>query len=59
MKMLPLRFPESLEPRIERLVEKVAQDADFQAARISVSFVLRMAIYAGLEALERRYGVES
>jgi hypothetical protein len=57
MKRLPLRFPAELGPRLERLLAEVSKDAEFRAVRMSVSAVIRMALYEGLETLERRYGL--
>lgn len=57
MKRLPLRFPVELGPRFEQLLMAISGDSEFRAVRLSVSAVIRMALYEGLETLEKRYGI--
>lgn len=60
MKSIMVRFPTvDVKPRIKRLVELVARDADFRASRVSMSVIIKMALLEGIEALERRYGIKS
>lgn len=55
MKALPLRFPPSVEARVKALVEPIAADKGYEAMRVSVSMVLRMALLEGLGKLEEIY----
>lgn len=59
MKMLPLRFPQTVHARVNALLEHIAADKGYEATRVTMSMVLRMAVLEGLELLEKRYGVKS
>lgn len=59
MKMMPLRFPPSVDARVQALLEPIASDKGYEATRVTVSLILRMALLEGLDLLEKRYGVKS
>lgn len=59
MKMLPLRFPQSVEARVKALLGPIGSDKGYEATRVTMSLILRMALLEGLEALERRYKITS
>jgi hypothetical protein len=52
-----LRYPADVDARLDALLDKVREDAEFRAVRLSRSALLRMCVFDGLDALERRYGL--
>lgn len=52
-----LRYPADIDARLDALLAQMREDAEFRAVRLSRSALLRMSMYEGLEALERRYGL--
>jgi hypothetical protein len=54
-----LRYPPEVTARLDALLPLVKDDADFKAMRLSRSALLRMALYEGLETLEKRYGISA
>lgn len=54
-----VRFPSAdVKDRLKRLLSVIARDAEFRTMRVTTSTVIKMALDAGLEALERRFGAE-
>lgn len=58
MSSVLLRYPGEVDARIDALIEKMRDDSDLRAVRLSRSALLRMFVFEGLEAYERRYGAK-
>lgn len=52
-----MRYPAAVDARLDALLEKLRDDAEFRAVRLSRSAALRMALFEGLDQLEKRYGL--
>ena len=52
-----VRFPKSIDPRLDVLLELLQADPRLQDQRWSKAAVLRKAILEGLHALETEYGI--
>lgn len=59
MKMLPMRFPVTVEARVKALIGPISSDEGYEATRVTMSFILRMALLEGLKLLEKRYAGQS
>lgn len=51
---IAMRLPPELLKRVDALAKKLAKHPDYQLHRVSRSFVLRVAVQTGVDALEKR-----
>lgn len=52
-----LRYASEIDVRLDAVLDRMRDDAEFRAMRLTRTTVLRAAMFEGLEALERRYGL--
>ena len=55
-KLFTLRLPQDLLDQADQLVPVIGAAGDFQAMRVTLSTVVRLALFRGLAALQEEFG---
>ena len=59
MSAVLLRYPADVNAELDKLMERMRDDAEFRAVRLSRAMLLRMAVFEGLDQLKKRYNVRA